>query len=220
MSWASDRDARAMPLKAGAGRGIRWTASGGDLTAPKRHTGSLSIKSAAHRLAPTAWRPPLTLSLRAHVPALRAVAGERTPPPQLGAIRPVTVAEARIMPTYTEMFETVRNWNCWNGADYGARVAEAEGRHDTATEHRTFRDARTVDPLHVLRVTVELIESLHAGRWDAITEARLRGATWEEVGRAMNERPDAVRCEYAAMIDWVATHQPTFIGLNRYRAAL
>ena len=43
-----------MPLKAGAGRETRWTASGGVLTAPKRHTASLNFKGAAHRLAPTA----------------------------------------------------------------------------------------------------------------------------------------------------------------------
>ncbi|MFP5072395.1 hypothetical protein ACLFMI_22355 [Pseudonocardia nantongensis] len=124
------------------------------------------------------------------------------------------------MPTYSQMFDTMRSWNAWNGADYGGRVAEAEGRHSTAQDHRAFRDARTVDPLHVLRTTFELIESLHAGRWDIITEARNRGATWDEVGRAMNQRTEAVRCEYAAMVDWVATHRPDFVDLGRYRAAL
>ena len=124
------------------------------------------------------------------------------------------------MPTYSEMFETVRDWNCWNGADYGVRVAEADGRHTAADDLRTRRDARTVDPLHVLCTTFELIESLHAGRWDTITEARLRGATWDEIARAMNERPDAVRTEYAAMVDWIVTHRPDFVDLDRYRTAL
>ena len=124
------------------------------------------------------------------------------------------------MSTYSQMFDTMRTWNAWNGADYGARVAEAEGRHRTAQNHRGFRDARTVDPLDVLRTAFELIESVRAGRWDAITEARLRGATWDEIARAMNERPDAVRNEYAAMVDWVASHRPEFVDLDRYRAAL
>lgn len=124
------------------------------------------------------------------------------------------------MPTYTEMFDTMRAWNAWNGADYGARVVETEGRHGTAQDHCAFRDARTVDPLDVLRTMFELIESLHAGRWDAITEARLRGATWDDIGRAMNERGEAVHCEYAAVVDWVATHRPDFVDLDRYRAAL
>ena len=124
------------------------------------------------------------------------------------------------MPTYSQMFDTMRAWNAWNGADYGARVAEAEGRHGTAQDHRAFRDARTVDPLYVLRTTFELIESLQAARWDAITESRLRGATWDEIAHAINERPDAVRNEYSAMVDWVATHRPDFVDLDRYRAAL
>ncbi|ALE86010.1 hypothetical protein [Pseudonocardia sp. HH130629-09] len=107
------------------------------------------------------------------------------------------------MPTYSHMFETLRNWFVWSGADCGARVAEADGRHAAAAEYRAVRDQRTVDPLDVLRTTVELIESLHAGRWAVVTGARLRGATWEEIGHALNERPDAVRCEYTAMVDWV-----------------
>jgi hypothetical protein len=36
----------------------------------------------------------------------------------------------------------------------------------------------------------------------------------------MNERPDAVCNEYAAMVDWVAFHRPDFVDLDRYRAAL
>lgn len=66
----------------------------------------------------------------------------------------------------------------------------------------------------------ELIESLHASCWDAITEARLRGATWDEVGRAMNERPGADRYAYTAMVDWGAAHRPEFVDLDRYRSAL
>jgi len=124
------------------------------------------------------------------------------------------------MSTYPQMFDTFRSWNAWSGADYGARVAEAEGQYATAADRRAFRDTHAVDPLAVLTATFELIETLHAGRWDAITEARLRGSTWDEVGRAMNERPDAVRCEYAAMVDWVTTHRPDFVDLDRYRASL
>lgn len=124
------------------------------------------------------------------------------------------------MPTNAEMFETMHNWNVWNGADYGARVADAEGRHTSAEDLRAVRDNRAVDPLQVLSTTHDLIESLTAGRWDAITEARLRGATWDEIARTLNQRTDAVRNEYAAMVDWVATHRPDFVDLDRYRAAL
>lgn len=76
------------------------------------------------------------------------------------------------------------------------------------------RDQTTVDPLQALRTSRELIESLHTGRWDMITEARLRGATWDAVALAMNQRTDEIRNEYAAMVDWVAQPPP---GLCRPR---
>ncbi len=57
------------------------------------------------------------------------------------------------MPTNSAMFEVIHNWTVWNGADYGARLADAEGRHTTAADHRAFRDQRTVDPLMVLSAT-------------------------------------------------------------------
>lgn len=118
------------------------------------------------------------------------------------------------------MFEIIHNWSVWNGADHGARLADADGRHATAADHRAFRDHRTVDPLQVLHTTHDLIESLTAGRWDAITEARLRGASWGDIARAMNQRAEEIRNEYAAMFDWVATHRPDFVDLDRYRSAL
>lgn len=123
------------------------------------------------------------------------------------------------MPTYSQMIETMQNWFIWSGADCGARVAEARGRHADAAEYRAVRDQRTVDPLDVLRTTVELVESLHAGRWDVVTEARLRGASWKEIGHAMNECPEAVRCEYTAMVDWLAIHRPGSIELDWCRVA-
>lgn len=42
---------------------------------------------------------------------------------------------------------------------------------------QTIRDQRTADPLHVLRITVELIESLRGDTFTTITEARRAGAT-------------------------------------------
>ncbi|MEU6701733.1 hypothetical protein [Pseudonocardia sp. NPDC046786] len=121
------------------------------------------------------------------------------------------------MPTYSQMLDTMQNWFVWSGADCGARVAEADGRHTDAAEYRDVRDRRTVEPLDVLRTIAELVESLHAGRWDVITEARLRGATWTEIGHAMNERPDAVRCEHTAMVNYFADHQPDHVDLDRHR---
>ncbi|KAA1011249.1 hypothetical protein FVA95_28045 [Pseudonocardia sp. EV170527-09] len=44
---------------------------------------------------------------------------------------------------------------------------------------QTIRDQRTADPLHVLRITVELIESLRGDTFTTITEARRAGATWD-----------------------------------------
>lgn len=123
------------------------------------------------------------------------------------------------MPTNAEMFETLHNWHIWTGADYAAREADAEGRHASAEQYRVVRDQRTVDPLHVLATTQNLIESLTAGRWDAITEARLRGATWDDIARAMSKRADDIRNEYAAMVEWLTTHRPDFVGLARYRAS-
>ncbi|MEU9821062.1 hypothetical protein ACIGG9_12040 [Pseudonocardia alni] len=64
---------------------------------------------------------------------------------------------------------------------------------------RTIRDERTTDPLHVLRTTVELIESLRGDTFESITEARNRGATWDQIGDALRERPYAVRWGYIAM---------------------
>ncbi|NWJ74281.1 hypothetical protein HX744_27790 [Pseudonocardia sp. ICBG1122] len=73
---------------------------------------------------------------------------------------------------------------------------------------RTIHDQQTTDPLHALRTTVELIESLRGGTFDTITEARRRGATWEEIGNALHEQPEAVRCEYAAMAAYLVDRRP------------
>lgn len=59
---------------------------------------------------------------------------------------------------------------------------------------RAIRDERTTDPLHVLRITVELIESLRGDTFATITEARRIGATWDQIASALHERSDAVRC--------------------------
>ncbi|WP_214365669.1 hypothetical protein [Pseudonocardia sp. H11422] len=99
------------------------------------------------------------------------------------------------MSTYAQMFGTIRDWNPWSRAGHSTRGADAEGKHTTADDYRACRDARTVDPLHIPRTTTELIESLHAGRFDTITEARHRGASWEQIGEALHQRSDAVRCE-------------------------
>lgn len=56
------------------------------------------------------------------------------------------------------MLGIIQNWTVWNGADDGARLADAEGRQATAEDHRAFRDQRTVDPLQVLRASHDLIE--------------------------------------------------------------
>lgn len=53
-----------------------------------------------------------------------------------------------------------------------------------------------------------------------ITEARSRGATWEQIGHVLYQRPDAARCEYTAMVDYIVTHRPSFTDLDRCRAAL
>jgi len=74
---------------------------------------------------------------------------------------------------------------------------------------RAVRDNPAVDPLQLLRITHDLIESLTAGHGEVITEARLRGATWEQVAMAMNQRVDEVRNEYGSMVEWFATHRPT-----------
>ena len=44
------------------------------------------------------------------------------------------------MPTYTEMFDAVRNWRCSNGFDYGARVADAEAYPGVCTRRPDFVD--------------------------------------------------------------------------------
>ncbi|NWJ74569.1 hypothetical protein HX744_29305 [Pseudonocardia sp. ICBG1122] len=84
---------------------------------------------------------------------------------------------------------------------------------------RTIHDEQTTDPLRVLRATVELIESLRGGTFDTITEARRLGATWEEIGNALHEQPEAVRCEYAAMAEFFAAHRPDLDDLDRRRIA-
>ncbi|WP_344024308.1 hypothetical protein [Pseudonocardia kongjuensis] len=124
------------------------------------------------------------------------------------------------MPTNADMFETLRTWHVWAGADSSAREADAEGRHATAAKYRAVRDEHTVDPIQVLSDTYDLIQSLTAGRWDAITEARLRGATWDQVAVAVNQRVEEIRNEYAAMVDWVAKNRPDFVDLDRYFRAL
>lgn len=85
---------------------------------------------------------------------------------------------------------------------------------------QTIRDQRTADPLHVLRITVELIESLRGDTFATITEARRAGATWDQIASALHERPEAVRCEYAAMVNWITTDRPGSVDLDRFRASL
>lgn len=85
---------------------------------------------------------------------------------------------------------------------------------------RIICDEQTTDPLHVLRTTAELIESLRGGTFDTITEARRRGATWEEIGNALRGRPEAVRCEYAAMTDYLTAHRPPSVELDRHGVSL
>nr|WP_145983068.1 hypothetical protein [Pseudonocardia sp. AL041005-10] len=124
------------------------------------------------------------------------------------------------MPTTSKMFETLTTWHQWNGADHRSRELDAQGRHTSAEEYRALRDRHTVDPLDILSTAYDLIQRLTAGRWDAITEARLRGATWDQVAVALNVRADEVRTEYAAMVDWCSEHRPDFVDLPRYRQAL
>lgn len=55
--------------------------------------------------------------------------------------------------------------------------------------HGHIRGEQTTDPLHVLRTTAELIESLRGDTFDTITTARYLGATWEQMGEAVRQRP-------------------------------
>ena len=124
------------------------------------------------------------------------------------------------MPTNAEMFETMRNWHIWTGADYAARETDAEGRYASAEEHLAVRDQRTVDPIEVLSTTYDLIQSLSAGRGAAHTQPPRRGATWDQVAVALNVRADQVRNEFTAMVGWCSEHRPDFVDLARYRAAV
>ena len=86
------------------------------------------------------------------------------------------------MPTYSQRFDTVRNWIAWTGADYSARAAESEG---TPRQPPASAEPGAMSTSSIL-LTAD--RALHAGRWHTTTEARLRGATWGEIGCAVNEK--------------------------------
>ncbi|GAA1395146.1 hypothetical protein GCM10009613_44410 [Pseudonocardia kongjuensis] len=110
-----------------------------------------------------------------------------------------------MMPTTSEMFETMTNWHQWNGADRRSRELEAEECHSLTDEYRRLRDERIVDPMHVLATTTtttttrDLVDALTTARWGLVREARLRGANWEEIACVVDQRIDRVRDTYASI---------------------
>lgn len=103
----------------------------------------------------------------------------------------------------------------------GSAVDRPPGSRGVDTVRSSLGDSRQAgDRCLTVRDAHTLALRLQEARWDTITEARLRGATWDDVAHAMNETTINVRADCTTMVDWVAKNQPGFADRDRYCRAL
>ena len=122
-----------------------------------------------------------------------------------------------------ELLDTWRQWNLTDSCQAAAR-READGRPDQAPAQPSWPDgAPRVDPLDALAANHRLARLLTGWQWLAIFAARTAGASWEQIGDALDTSGEQALAGYLAKVENAERHTPDFFTAAHsagYRAVL
>jgi hypothetical protein len=115
-------------------------------------------------------------------------------------------------------------WQTWQA--FGARqtwatvLERAQTEHDRQVAQRSLDELPAVSALDALAANAALVEILTAQRWHVMQAAREAGATWTELGQALNTTRQGAYDYYRRRVTEQEQYVPDVHDADRARAAL